>query len=124
VRKIQLVNEGRVTCREIVSPVVRPIIDPFLKLVEPQAKDRMHVGEVKAASDLPDPINFCIFQRQLDNYDDAQLFIGWVSDPGRLIIQHTSIVTDNPALVRLFSAYFGILEHAVKPSDAAAGTLP
>jgi hypothetical protein len=111
-KKIELINSGRLHCREIVSETVLPILDNYLNRVIPDRKGNLAIGKTRVNHELPDPINFCLFHNALQSFDDSLVLIGWVSDPESLLIQHTCIMTNHPDVIRLFASYFDVLQRA------------
>lgn len=113
--KVDLVNKGRLACRELVTPNAIKLVKEQLNQLNKEKRDNFKVKVVKLSPSLTTFINFCIFQRNFEDFDDTFLMIGWFADIQSLYHRHTCIATDHPDLIRMFASYFEILERSAKP---------
>lgn len=111
--KTDLMNAGRLTCRELVSEDSKPIIDGVFRNLLPEKRSQLDVRMVDLNATLPSVVNFCIFQRDLTEYEDAVLMLGWFSK-SRFGRRHSTVITDHPGLVRMFSDYFEMLTESAR----------
>jgi len=112
--KVSLVNEGRLFCRELISPNARLLLKAQLDQIDEQKREQFNVRVVELSQTFSSFINFCIFQRNLEDFEGAFLMFGWFADSHSLVHKHTCVISDHPALVQLFSSYFEILERSAK----------